>query len=293
MRTTATLPVWRTIADIYSFVAARPRELARIGWLPFVLLVAVSLASGTFEPDRAQAVDAWRDVQPVLVDWLLGAMFQGVIAVTVLVAWHRLVMRAHGVPIDHGPVRRLSLPGRRELLYFVQMLGLSVMFLAVFAGAALVAAIALHLAYWMAGPGAAAGPRTDTAFVAIGYAAILVGLLPAFYVALRLSLALPQTAVGERRGCFTRSWEATRGNGWRMAAITLLAMLPVDGLNIMLSWAARTTYGSVAHYPAVSATCLGLVLLMVVLGSALTKCYLSLAPSMSVPAARGIPEAAT
>ena len=39
MDTGTTLPVWRSIAGVYRFVAGHPRDLARIGWLPLGLLL--------------------------------------------------------------------------------------------------------------------------------------------------------------------------------------------------------------------------------------------------------------
>lgn len=47
------------------------------------------------------------------------------------------------------------------------------------------------------------------------------------YVMLRASLAIPAAAVaGPGRG-FTDSWKATDGNGWRLVAATVLALLPL------------------------------------------------------------------
>lgn len=281
MHRTAPLPVWRSIAEIYGFIARHPRDLARIGWLPLVLLVALSLGFGTFAPKQQPGVTGWAELSPFLADWLIGSLSQGVVAVAVLVAWHRLVMREAGQARERerGRSSRKIVPGRRELLYFVQMFGLSLLFLAVFAISALVAAVLLHLAFWLlAGtdPRATVGVERDTAYVVIGYVAIALGLLPAFYAALRLALALPETALSDRAGRFSRSWAATAGNGWRMAAVTVLSMVPVEILNVGMSFAAQRAHGSAAYYLLVAAACFGLLLMMVVLGSALTKCYLAL-----------------
>lgn len=291
MHKAANLPVWRSIAEVYRFVAGHPRDLVRIGWLPLGLLVLLSVGFGTFRPKPDAGIAEWADLGPFLTDWLLGSLLQGVIAVAVLVAWHRLAMRE--LAGSRHKVR--GMPGRRELLYFIQMFGLSLLFLAVFATAALLAAVVLHLGYWLLAGAAQPGPfgeDRETAYVAIGYAAIVIGLFPAFYVALRLALALPETAVAEQAGRFSRSWAATGGNGLRMAAVTVLSMVPVEILNVGLSVAAQSAYDSVAYYPLVALACVGLLMMMVVLGSALTKCYLVLDPAVPGEAAPPIAQAA-
>ncbi len=273
MHGAARLPVWRSIGAIYRFILNHPRELARIGWLPFLLLVALSLFLGSFEPSPDAPVTL-ADAGPAIVQLLAGGLAQGCIAVFVLVAWHRVVMRAlaaEAVTSDRSP----RPPGHRELVYFIQMLGLSLLFLAILLGVALGVAVFLHLGFWLAAPGAAPAAK-NAAFAIIGYVAMLIGLVPAFYIALRLSLALPETAVTARAGRFAQSWRASAGCGWRMVAITVLAMLPVEALNLGLALAAEAAFGTPAHYPLVVAACAGLVLLMAVLGSALSKCYLAL-----------------
>lgn len=280
MHTGATLPVWRSIAEVYQFVASHPRDLVRLGWLPLGLLVLLSVVFGTFRPKPGIGFSGWSDLGPFVTDWFLGSLSQGVIAVAVLVAWHRLAMRELGGGRQDAGKQRGVL-GRRELLYFVQMFGLSLLFLSVFAAAALITAVLLHLVYWLLGGAGQPGPfgeDRETAYVVIGYVAIVIGLFPAFYVALRLALALPETAVAERAGRFSKSWTATAGNGLRMAAVTVLSMVPVELLNVALSSAAQSAYGSIAYYPLLALACVGLLLMMVVLGSALTKCYLMLEP---------------
>lgn len=293
MQRAATLPVWRSIAEVYRFVAGHPRDLIRIGWLPLGLLLLLSLGFGTFRPKPDAGFSELADLGPFLTDWLLGSLSQGVIAVAVLVAWHRLAMRELGEGRAAAVPR--GMPGRRELLYFVQMFGLSLLFLVVFAAAALVAAVVLHLGYWLLGGAADPGPfgeDREAAYVVIGYVAVAIGLFPAFYVALRLALALPETAVAERAGRFSQSWTATGGNGLRMAAVTVLSMVPIEILNVGLSYAAQSAYDSAAYYPLVALACIGLLLMMVVLGSALTKCYLLLEPPVSDPQRSQIAQAA-
>ena len=60
------LPIFRTVARVYRFIAAHPADLVRIGWLPLLLLL-------------------------------------GAIGGIMLVAWHRLVMRAYALAAAAAP----------------------------------------------------------------------------------------------------------------------------------------------------------------------------------------------
>ena len=53
---------------------------------------------------------------------------------------------------------------------------------------------------------------------------VYLAVLPAVYVAARLALLLPATAVDERHG-LVWAWELSRGNGWRL--VTTLALAPI------------------------------------------------------------------
>lgn len=113
----------------------------------------------------------------------------------------------------------------------------------------------------------------NAAFTGIGFIALILGLVPAFYVTLRLSLALPATATAERRGSFGHSWRASAGNGWRMVGATLLAMLPVEFFNLGIGFFARANAGEALHYPLVLIAAVGMLYLMAVMGTVLSRCY--------------------
>jgi len=269
----ARLPFWRTIFESWRFPLARFRDLARLGWLPLLLLLATGLLFGNFE-----AVSSGDGGSPVILTVLLGALVQGSIAVVFLVAWHRLVMREYGAATTAPFAGMTSSAG----LYYLQMLLLSLLFLAVWAVAFLAVwfpAILAYLAVTGVSPEQLLGvkpgedPAAIDAQVVIGFIALLIGLLPAFYVALRLSLVLPATAVAERRGRFGQAWRASDGNGWRMVGATILAMLPIKIFNLGVGFFARGNAGNALHYPLVLLAALGMLYLMAVMGTVLSRCY--------------------
>ena len=262
------LPILRTVARVYRFIAAHPADLIRIGWLPLLLLLGAGIGL-----DIASDGDADSASTQFIGKVALASLLQGAIGVIMLVAWHRLVMRDYALAATAA-----AGPARREIAYFLRVLGLSVLFLIVFLVAFMVAEIVLIGIHWAAtGTGQPAGTADpSSAHVLLGFMAVLIGLFPAFYVTLRLSLALPATAV-DRDSHFGRSWRASRGNGWRMVMVTVLAMLPVEAINAGIAFAGKPLRDTPWHLPVLAAGSVTMLVLMAVLGTALSICYAALA----------------
>lgn len=70
-------------------------------------------------------------------------------------------------------------------------------------------------------------------------------VLACLYVALRVQLVFPATAIGDLAMTPGRSWALTRGNGWRLLGGFVLVTLPVAfaaiGLTLFLGWASEAT----------------------------------------------------
>jgi hypothetical protein len=273
------LPVVDTALASYRFLVDHPRDLLRIGWLPLILVFAVALYFGSFDA-MAPAASGQATGWTVVLNGLAGSLVQGAISVIVLVAWHRLVMKDYRIA---GLEQQKSggRPGLREALYFLQMLLLSILFLLLWLTVFLIAEFVLIFGYLIVGglgaiKSASADPEAfgqDPAFVVLGFIAIVIGLLPAFYVALRLSLVLPATATEDRRGRLAQAWAASEGNGWRMLFATILAMLPIEAFNFGIGYLASGNSGNALYYPLVLLASIGLVIMMAVLGTVLSRCY--------------------
>lgn len=113
----------------------------------------------------------------------------------------------------------------------------------------------------------------------VGGAILLVPviLLGALYVALRLQLVLPGIALGDARMNVARSWQLTRGNGWRLFAGFMLITLPVAllaiGLVLGLEYLAEQT-GSIFLGAASDLAAIGNAWVQVpLIASFLSYCY--------------------
>ena len=154
-------------------------------------------------------------------------------AAAVAVAWHRHILL--GEPLT----RRMAPLDARVARYFVLTVLLAL----------LVGAVPL-LAFLLLGGGAPLGAPEGDVAPGGGGGGLALLLLPAIalaclYVALRLQLVFPATAIEDRGITLARSWGLTRGNGWRLFAGFLMATLPAALAAVLatlfLSWAADAT----------------------------------------------------
>lgn len=277
MNSDARLPVWETIGYSFRFVWRHRNDMLRVAWVPFLMILAINLALGSFDSIGVADAD-FADSLKAMKRGLTRSLLQGVISVYVLVGWHRLVM----VDYTGAPGEKVGRwPGLRDLLYFLQMLLLSLLFFVIWIVAFMIAEFILIFGYLIAqGPMAIARAEADSAaygqdpaFVVLGFIAVFIGLLPAFYVALRLSLVLPETATEDRRGRMGKAWAASAGNGWRMVMATILVLMPVEAFNFAIAYLAGKNAGNALEFPLVFVASIGLVVMMAVLGTVLSRCY--------------------
>jgi hypothetical protein len=213
------LPVGRLVRHAYLDTIGNARGLLRVGGLWLLLSWALLLLARGGSALFTAAADL--------------AVTIG--AAAIAVAWHRHIL------LNEPLTRRMAPLDARVARYFVLtvlvallMSTLPALVLVLTGGAALLGADAG--ASDPAGPGPLLLLAPLTALVCL-------------YVALRLQLVFPATAIGDAATSFARSWALTRGHGWRLMLGFLLITLPVGivaiGAAILLGWAAAAT-GSIA-----------------------------------------------
>lgn len=255
------IPTLRLVRHAYFDLVGAWRSLVQAGGLWLILPWVLHTAGG-----------------PLLV--LLGdvALLVGIAAVAV--AWHRRLLLGEPPPARYAPINA----------HVGRYLGFWVLLVALSTAPSFVLAAALL-------GGAAAEGQEPGAGPVLAIAALALACLLA---AMRLQLVFPAAATGDRAVTLRTSWEATRGNGWRLLAGVLMVSVPpaVAGalLAVALSGLAEATGSLVLGWLARLAPIAGAWLQAPLLSAFLSFAYLHLRaggdPGAAVPARREPDEAA-
>ena len=198
--------VWTMVVDSYRFVLSHPRDLIRVGWLPLIALFALNLWLGGIGSTSRGLDAAAPDFGIGKV--ALNIMLLSLIAASILVAWHRVVL-LHIDTSGSGVAVRL---GWREMRYLLSWLALSAVFLGIFTlawglviGLGFLLLVALKAALLLAQAGGPPTLGSTDQFIVLLYAAVLPAFLLASYFATRFSLVLPAKATDRQRS-LGRAW---------------------------------------------------------------------------------------
>ena len=226
------LPVPEVTVVAYRAVFGRLGAVLELGWLPLLLLLAVSILPAALPPDFGAKSPALRAL-PDFLDLIAGALCLNAFGVR----WYQAQLLGAA-----GANRPWLGPWMRFLVYtFVLYLALGLMLSA-----------ALFLAMAASDRGAAAKITMGALDIAGG-----VGLLLAMA---RLALLFPAAAVGRPIG-LAGTWHATRGNGWRIVLCWLFSTAPLLLSVQMIMGAVFTGFRIGAHAP------MGLYLLRGLIGT--------------------------
>lgn len=281
--TGARIPVWRTVTDSYRFLAAHPRDMLRVGWLPLIALFGFNVLLGTFEP-RPELDDptvALSQIGPLLGIVVVNVLVQSAIAAMTLVIWHRFVMQGFDIK---GPAARLRL-GAGELKYLARWMLISLLFLLIMFTAdllivvtAMLGMLSVQAIAFFSTQGQGAGMELGVQgeqLSLIGKFGLLPAAMIAIYFTTRLSLVLPATATGKTAG-FARAWQVSEGNGLRMVLASLIAMTPVQLVMMGLTEATGYMFGSLLYYPLALAASAAFLLFILATGTVLSLFSLGL-----------------
>lgn len=217
----ATVPVLAAAKRSYGFLYEYRGHFVAIAWPWLLGLVALNLlviallgpqAMG-FTPPGQQAQTVAASPANAAVQIALFAA-SAIIGAAVAVAWHRTLLLGP----EAGGANRLKVDAR-ALRYFgyVALVNLAAGVLGVSLGvAAGIAASFLGTAFGL-----------GFASVGLSQVFVLIGLLFGGYLAARWTILFPAVAIDDPSVRLQASWEATRGNGWRILAGTVLVMLPL------------------------------------------------------------------
>ncbi len=113
-------------------------------------------------------------------------------------------------------------------------------------------------------------------FTLLSVAGFLCGMIAAVYVSVRLSLVLPAIATDQGRP-LREAWRLSRNNGWRLAAASILVLLPPELVSLAATAAAHSAAGTPMLYPAAALHAACFVILIVSTGTVLSLLSLAVA----------------
>lgn len=278
---TVKLPVIDTALASYRFIIDHPRDAVRVGWLPLILLYALNLIFGTFDPlpDLSDPEAAMSHIAPLLGSTVVNVLIQSAVAAMTLVVWHRLVMQGYDVSGQTVPMR-ITL---NEAKYLARWMLISLLFIGIlFAAdiAIVMAALLIMLAVQlvsimiMDGAGLALGEQAEQ-LTLVGQIGMAPATIAAIYLTTRLSLVLPATATG-KEARFERAWYISRGNGARMVLTSLIVMAPLQ----FVIWGLMKVTGymsdTILYYPLALLASATFLLFILVTGTVLSLISLGL-----------------
>lgn len=213
------LPIVATVLQTYRTVLGDADRLLRTGGLWVLATLGLTLLL-TLNPPVVTPAAAGTEATvaiPAVTALLLALLWfvQIVGSAAIAVAWHRAVLLREEV--------RLAAPLTARVVAYV-LAGLFI---------GLVVAVPILLVGQVVA-GLAGTGQPSLAFI-LG----LVGLIPLGWIAARLSVSLPARAVADRRTQLATAWQATRGRGWSVLAIYLLALVPTQLALLLIDAALR------------------------------------------------------
>lgn len=203
------VPVGEVVIAAYRSVFGRFGLVLELGWLPLLLMLAAWLLADL----APRYLAPWTETPPAAPPFDLGAPIEAVAGVLCLTAfslrWHLLMLLGDAY----------ALPRRVVAWAWLRFIGYTALVCA--AGTALFFATGLTGAE-------ADGPGTLARRVAAALLATALCLVTA-----RLALLFPAAARGMPLG-LGEAWRAMRGNGWRLAGATLMAVAPIVLVTVVL-----------------------------------------------------------
>ncbi len=211
------VPVWSTVGGAFAFVWRERKRFAALAFAPvlFASLITVLFLWAMPVETMMEVAQGQRSMAPMVIGIFAVNLITALLWVTFSVAWHRRYLMP-GEDVTIGQALMWRMRQTRFGLRFIGI-GLLVTVIWIFGGGA------FGLMGWATESAASDTVKTFGGILSV--TAIFAMMIFAFLAFARLSLWLPAAAV-EAPLKMTEVWRITRGNGWRLIAITALVAIP-------------------------------------------------------------------
>ena len=207
------LAVFEILRDACAFVWLERRGFLSLAF-PGIVVIAILNTLFTLSAFNNTFGNTFAGLVGIAVDMAVQVMFA--------IAWHRRYL----VPNEVTTVRAALRWGPRHTRFLLLAIGVwALAGASVFIFTFIVASLFGRL---FGAVGSLFGPLFDAVWPIIDTPAVagIIVAIPMLLIYARLSLLFPSTSVDHRMS-FSECWRVTRGNGWRLALITILIAAPV------------------------------------------------------------------
>jgi len=213
------LPVGRTVSSAYVFTFGHIGSVIGLIWLPLLIYYVGRFFIVNYAETIAASGDpssAGRATLVLIGFWFLSVFFTAIIGVAL--TRQALNPKPGNIIVNFGL-------GQAELNYFLALLAVFAVMLAVYIGVVILAAaiggVGTAVAAGASGGGAKwLAPSITTAVMMLAAAALV-------YIGVRLIYLVAPVTVSENRIDLIRAWQLSRGNFWRMLLVLLATVGPV------------------------------------------------------------------
>ena len=239
------IPVFRTIGRAYGFTFGNLATIIGLVWLPLVIQSVAGYVVSVRYMGAVQALIAKGDFSAL--GGIVGQAYLFFFASLFLTAVMSAPVLRQALGLREGGAYVYFWPGANEFRLFGANLALMLMIFAI-AIVVWIGAIVLIVAYAfavkVAGAAMVDGVSARTVLMWSALALLLVVLAGLLFVLFRLSFLVAPVTIAERRIDLVRAWSLTRGNFWRIFAISLATAVPLLVASWAVEWALFGTYGS-------------------------------------------------
>lgn len=201
-------PVWSTVVEAFDYCWRERRAMVRFGWIPTVIVIAVSIALTGLMMRLPLQSDT--DQQKQVVRGIAG-LIQAVVFLSVSVTWYQKVVLGD----DAAAQRPMFTLGQLEM----RLLGWQILAILAFVVVGTAGAIAIAAIY---GVVAAGGQEIAAIIVAMVLGGAL--LLAILFTAMRLAMVLVLVAL-DKPVKLRAAWHMTDGLGWRLCGAIMLVTI--------------------------------------------------------------------
>jgi hypothetical protein len=209
------IPVWKTIAQGYSFTFGQLGTIIGLIWVPMVIVAVAGyfVMSQYYSAipaalEQGDSAAAGRSLLIVILWSVVSLLLSSIMYASVT---------RQALGLRHGPALISFQFGAAELRVFGAVVALAAILL-------FFLSLYLFAAGLAAGLGQQAGSAAANARVGL---TALIFLPMLFYAMVRLSFLLIPATVAEGTIALQRSWQLTRGNFWRIVLIGIVTLTPL------------------------------------------------------------------